>query len=105
MVFTYPTDHPSAPEDAMYVDSARPFDLSEAKWMFDQSRSGDVKIVYSGEAWWKLPEVGKLFDFLGYRGANLIHLVADHDTPHSAYLSARLEKLYADDILDEWAKA
>lgn len=106
MIYTYPADHPSAPPTAIRVDSARPFEVSEAKRIFDLSRSGDVTLVYTGSGgWWNLREIGKLFDFLGFRGADLIHLYGGFDTPHSAYLSLRLEKLYDQDILDEWAQA
>lgn len=61
-------------------------------------------ITYPGKNWWTQPEVGRFFDFLGFRGADIIHIVGKFDTPHSAYLAARLETLYDSDVLDEWAQ-
>lgn len=106
MIYTYPVDHPSKLPTGICVDSGQSFGLSEAKHILDVSRSGDLVLTYTGDGgWWNLPEIGRLFDFLGYRGAELIHNTGPHSTNHTAYLSARLEKLYTEDILDEWAKA
>lgn len=105
MIYTYPDGHKNAPPTAISVDSERPFDLSEAGRILNLSRCGDVVLTYTGGApWWNLPEVGKLFDFLAFRGASIVHITGKYDTSHSAYLSARLEKLYGSHTLDSWSK-
>lgn len=114
MIYTYPSDHPALPTNdppigtppAMIdVSRSQSFDLSEAVDILNQSQSGDVILVYGPRlGWWRRPEIGKLCDFLGYRGTEIIHVVGKHDTNHNAYLSDRLEKLYDEDILDAWAK-
>jgi hypothetical protein len=106
VIYTYPARHPTVTSAAISVDSSRPFDLVQATHILDLSRrGGDVVVAYGGTDWWTHPEVGKLFDFLGYRGADILHVVGEFTTPHSAYLSLRLEKLYDESTLDEWAQA
>lgn len=105
MIYTYAAgDPPSAPID-ISVDSDQPFSLSIARHILNLSQSKHVVLVYSGDkGWWQCRDIGKLFDFLGYRGADIVHTFNGHITNHVAHLSARLEKLYDESILDEWAQ-